>query len=166
MTKRFSDAMFCFMVFLFIFLSAAVCSCQTYGDRNSHTSSSTAENPIDFAEFAAFEEVFLNTYFYGSDPAVYDSSDITSEVLENRDGNLIIERVIGRVTDRETGEGKILNPGEFWDGHGTYINYSCFGHELDEGTVLVSYLVYDPDTNGIDDITDRWDFVLKEGFSE
>lgn len=79
---------------------------------------------------------------YGSD----------KELLENRDGKLVVERAIGVVLD-EDGNGKIINCQYCPD---CYIHYSCGG----VGDVIESYLVYNPDTDYYDDIMDRYDYII------
>ena len=74
------------------------------------------------------------------------------ELLENRDGKLVVERAIGVVLD-EDGNGKIINCQYFPD---CYIHYSCGG----VGDVIESYFVYNPDTDYYDDIMDRYDYII------
>jgi hypothetical protein len=101
-----------------------------------------------------FDELCTN----GLDSYVlYDSSELTLEILENRNGITIIERCIGVVTDKAAGDGKTLNaPDEMGD----YIGYRSIGHKIYDGTVILTYFVYNPGNNYFDDITDRYDFVL------
>jgi hypothetical protein len=92
---------------------------------------------------------------------IYELSALTSEILETRTEQdvLIVERCIGEVVNNK-GDGKILNANENFD-------YICYeGHLPEEsekvGTKVVTYLVYNPDTNYIDDITERYDYVVSE----
>lgn len=88
---------------------------------------------------------------------LYDCSELTMDILENRQGTTIVERCIGLVTNAQTGDGKILNLPE---GSGDYISYRGVYHPVDDGTVILSYMVYSPDNNYFDDIVERYDFVL------
>lgn len=93
---------------------------------------------------------------YESEVVIYDSDDLTLEMLENRNGKVIIERCYGVVIDAGNGAGKVLNP---CDEDFDYISYSrCEG--IREGTLMMTYLVYDPDTNYFDDIMERYDCVV------
>ena len=83
---------------------------------------------------------------------VVNACDLTSEMLENRNGDIIIERVLGVVTDAENGHGCELN--------GNYISYKSVDG-ISNGDVVCTYLIYNPDTNCIDDIEARYDYVMK-----
>ena len=83
---------------------------------------------------------------------IYDSSELTEEILCNRNGKIIVEKCIGIVLDDE-GNGRQLNPAvEGQD----YIKY----HGITAGSVVLSVFVYNPYTNATDDIEIRQDFVL------
>lgn len=88
---------------------------------------------------------------------MYDASELTAEILENRNGITIIERCVGFVEDSVKGDGVVLNA---FDHQYNYISYRSCGQEVRDGTILVSYMVYNPDTTYIDDITERYDFVI------
>lgn len=91
---------------------------------------------------------------------IYDSPDLTMEMLEGRNGKIIIERAIGVVTDIETGEGYIIGYPEF------YISYEDLVSEnenVQNGNVVCSYFVYNPGTNYCDDIIMRCDYVIETG---
>ena len=93
---------------------------------------------------------------YEGDVIIYDSNDLTLDMLENRNGQVIIERCYGVVIDAENGACKVLNP---YDEDYDYISYSrCEG--VRGGTLMMTYLVYDPDTNYFDDIMERYDCVV------
>lgn len=88
---------------------------------------------------------------------MYDASELTAEILENRNGITIIERCVGMVVSEEHSDGIILNA---YDPKYNYISYRSCGQEVRGGTILVSYMVYNPDTTYIDDIIERHDFVI------
>lgn len=79
---------------------------------------------------------------------VYDSSELTEDILANRQGKLIIEKCIGTVTDDE--RNGVLNDGSYI----SYENVDCT-----KGDTITTYLIYNPDTNYTDDVIDRFDFV-------
>lgn len=88
---------------------------------------------------------------------VYDASELTTEILENRRGTMVVERCIGMVTDAENGDGVILNA---YDEEYNYIGYRGIYWPLNKGTVVLSYMVYNPNNEYIDDIVERYDFIL------
>lgn len=95
----------------------------------------------------------VNTKFY-----VYGTDELTTEILEHRtekDG-FIIERCIGMVTNRENaGDGIVLNANDEY-----YISYRGVDFPTCDGTIILSYFIYNPDTTYTDDIMERYDFVL------
>lgn len=89
---------------------------------------------------------------------LFDASEISAEILENRNGMVIVERCIGFVTNKTTGDGKVLNA---YNKDYDYISYrSATDQKYCDGTVFISYMVYNPENNYIDNITGRYDFVL------
>jgi len=94
---------------------------------------------------------------------LYDCSELTVEILENRCGTTIVERCIGIVTDKHKGDGRILN---LPDGFGYYISYRGIYRPIAEGTIMLSYMVYNPDNNYTDDIMERYDFVLNREWED
>ena len=113
-------------------------------------------------EINSFEEIeksFLNLLDAAGwqNVELYDCSELTVDILENRKGTTVVERCIGLVTDKEAGDGMILNLPEDC---GYYIGYRNIYLPIAEGTVMLSYMVYNPKSNYIDDIIERYDFVL------
>ena len=104
------------------------------------------------AEEAFLEEFERDVYLY----QLYDSSELTGDMLEHRNGSVIVERCIGIVVNKETGDGRLLNCP---DPDYYYISYNSVD-DVREGTIVLSYMVYNPDNNYIDDIMDRYDFVI------
>lgn len=88
---------------------------------------------------------------------IYDTDELTGEMLENRNGSIIIEKTIGIVLNDE-GDGKILNTD---DDYYNYINYSRV-EGAKEGDIILTYCVYNPDTNYVDDILLRFDYIIDE----
>lgn len=81
----------------------------------------------------------------------YETEELTADILNNRNGNIVIEKCIGRVTS-ENGDGKILN------GEG-YISYTGVSGAK-KGNVILTYFVYSPDSNFEDDIISRFDYII------
>ena len=98
----------------------------------------------------AFENLNLNDFDYvqiidfGSDP----------ELLENRDGKIIIEKAIGVVLDEE-GNGELLNCNSCPN---CYIKYGKSDENI--GDIVLTYFIYNPDSDYYDDIMLRYDYVI------
>lgn len=107
---------------------------------------------VDLLDTAGFENI-----------KVYDASELTAEELESRKGTTVVERCIGIVTDKQSGDGTILNLPEDC---GYYISYRDIYLPISDGTVMLSYMVYNPDNNYIDDIMERYDFILSREWED
>ena len=81
---------------------------------------------------------------------LYDSSELTEDILANRQGKLIIEKCVGTVIDDEKN-------GSLEDG--SYISYADV--DCTKGDTSTTYLIYNPETNYTDDVIKRFDFVQK-----
>lgn len=82
---------------------------------------------------------------------VYDSSELTEDILANRQGKLIIEKCIGTVIDDEKN-------GSLEDG--SYISYTDVD-DCTKGDTVITYLIFNPDTNYVDDVIERFDYIQK-----
>lgn len=106
----------------------------------------------DIGDYSEIEASFLEG---NPEYVLYDASDLTTEILENRKGTVIVERCIGIVTETDDiKHGIILND------NNSYISYNNLEEKLYEGTIVVTYFVYNADNNYIDDIIERYDFVI------
>lgn len=86
---------------------------------------------------------------------IYNTVDLMNgDILEHRNGKLIIEQRVGIVTNKETGDGKILGLEE-----NDYICYSRV-KGIRDGSIVLTYFIYNPDTNYIDDIMYRCDYII------
>lgn len=85
---------------------------------------------------------------------IYNSSDLTEDILANRQGKIIIEKCVGTVTDDEK-NGVIQNA----DSDYNYISYADV--DCIKGDTVITYLIYNPNTNYIDDVVERFDFIQK-----
>ena len=73
-----------------------------------------ANQPLMREEYVAdyLEERLVEDYteaMKNTDCKVYNSDELTGDILEHRNGKIIIERCIGEVTNATTGDGKVLN---------------------------------------------------------
>lgn len=131
-----------------------------------------AVNDIDSIDYYASENkltISTSTDSYDFEPNVnvipsetetdnicqlYDSSELTEDILANRQGKLIIEKCVGTVTDDEK-NGAIQNA----DSDYNYISYADV--DCIKGDRVITYLIYNPDTNYTDDVIERFDYVQK-----
>lgn len=87
---------------------------------------------------------------------VVDSPDLTAEMLESRNGKILIERVIGEVLN-DKGNGMVYGV----DPDYNYISYR-YVEGANKGDVVCSYFVYNPNNNGVDDIVARYDYIIDD----
>lgn len=88
----------------------------------------------------------------------YDTENLTLEMLLNRKGTgkIIVERCVGVVVN-SNGDGKFkADNGKYY-----YICYAGWVKNCKKGMKVVSYFVYNKDTNYTDDIIERYDVVVK-----
>ena len=85
---------------------------------------------------------------------VYDSSDLTEDILANRQGKLIIEKCTGKFEDDEK-NGIIQNV----DSDYNYISYADV--DCTKGDTVTTYLIYNPKSDYTDDVIERFDYVQK-----
>ena len=140
--------MFKLIILLLLFFASLMPATETspprYFEFNGHVR--------DIGDYSTTEEAFLKG---NPDYVLYDASKLTTEILENRKGTVIVERCVGLVTETHNNKhGIILNDND------SYISYNGFEEKLCEGTIVVTYFVYNANNNYIDDITERYDFVV------
>lgn len=127
-----------------VIISATLTACEPAREMDhSHTGASTTE-AVDYYCFADSLALI----------EVVDSPDLTDEMLESRNGKLLIERVIGEVLD-DKGNGMVYGV----DPDYNYISYR-YVEGANKGDVVCSYFVYNPDSNGVDDVVARYDYVI------
>lgn len=90
---------------------------------------------------------------------IYDTNELTTETLTNRNGKIIIEKVIGKVTNDNL-DGKILN---CIDEQHDYISYKNVAGAKKNDTVL-TYFIYNPSSNMEDDVLTRINFIIDGNF--
>ena len=86
---------------------------------------------------------------------IYDTSEMTEEILTNRNGKIIVEKIIGEVTNYKL-DGKILNCN---DNNKGYINYERV-NRAKEGDKILTYYIYNPFTKAQGDVLTRLDFII------
>lgn len=88
---------------------------------------------------------------------IYDNADMTEEILTNRDGKIIVEKIVGKVTNYKL-DGKILNCNSNNEG---YMSYKRVDGAKENDTIL-TYYIYNPFTNEQDDVLTRLDFIIDD----
>lgn len=86
---------------------------------------------------------------------IYDSSELSHNILTSRNGKIIVEKVIGTVENYKL-DGKILNCHAY---SGNYISYKRVDG-AEKGDKIVTYFIYNPFTNVEDDVMTRLDFII------
>lgn len=86
---------------------------------------------------------------------IINAEDLTADEIQNRNGKLIIKRVIGQVDDAETGDGHMLY-------ENSCFNYICYKRVpgISAGNVICTFLIYNPDNNYEDDFIMRFDYII------
>ena len=108
-------------------------------------SKANASETLDYYEYA--ESLSL--------VEIYNENELTGNILRNRNGKLIIERVVGVVEDAETGAGRVF----YSDPDYYYISYASV-KGIRNGNIICTYFIYNPDTNYEDDILMRYDYII------
>lgn len=134
-------------------------------DENTYLINGTQKTVADYTDIEAKVISYLNSKGYTS-LLILDTEDMTTDILENRKDNgvLVVERVIGMVTNKEKdGDGIILNTSDKDHNH---ISYRSVDFETSNGTIILSYFIYNPNTNYFDDVIKRYDFVLGREYED
>lgn len=95
---------------------------------------------------------------------IYDTNELTYEIMANRNGKIIVEKIIGEVTNQNL-DGKILNANNNQcytnKSDNIYINYERVDGAK-EGDKILTYYIYNPFTNEQDDVLTRLDFIIDD----
>lgn len=125
------------------------CECEVYDDiflalmENSQAKENRIKGYYDLAE--------TNNLF-----KIYRSYELTNEILTNRKGEIIVEVVIGKCINSESGDGVELGKeNDYYN----YISYKNVGG-VKTNDIVCSYMIYNPDNNYEDDIIERYDFII------
>lgn len=86
---------------------------------------------------------------------IYNTNELTTEILTNRNGKIIIEKVIGKV-ENDNLDGKIIN---CIDEQHDYITYKRVDG-VKKNDIVLTYFIYNPLTNVEDDILTRIDYII------
>lgn len=96
---------------------------------------------------------------------IYDTSKLTPQIMANRKGKIIVEKIIGEVTSHKL-DGEILNCDVDNGGYtnkdgGNYISYERVDGAK-EGDKILTYYIYNPFSNEQDDVLTRIDFIIDD----
>ncbi len=96
---------------------------------------------------------------------IYDTSELTPQVMANRKGKIVVEKIIGKVTSHKL-DGEILNCNTDDGGYtnkdgGNYISYERVDGAK-EGDKILTYYIYSPFSNEQDDALTRLDFIIDD----
>lgn len=96
---------------------------------------------------------------------IYDTSELTPQIMADRKGKIIVEKIIGEVTSHSL-DGKILNCDTDNGGYtnkdgGNYISYERVDGAK-EGDKILTYYIYNPFSNEQDDVLTRMDFIIDD----
>lgn len=96
---------------------------------------------------------------------IYDTSELTPQIMSNRNGKIIVEKIIGEVTSHNL-DGEILNCDTDNGGYtnkdgGNYISYERVDGAK-KGDKVLTYYIYNPFTNEQDDVLTRMDFIIDD----
>lgn len=149
-----------------VFVSCVACA--SYGEQHrvNNTTHIVDGNLVTIPDYSEIEQLFIDELRndYGiKDFELCNSSELTTDKLEKRNGYTIVERCIGMVTNETYGDGVILNQ---YDNGRNYISYKTISEKYHKGTMVLSYMIYNKNTNYIDDIAERFDFVISRDYEE
>lgn len=122
-----------------------------------------AEDKTDYynSQTEFYDEMIENV----STMKIYDTTDLTPEIMANRNGKIIVEKIVGKVTTDKL-DGEILNCNAENGGYtnkdgGNYINYERVDGAK-KGDKILTYYIYNPFTNEQDDVLTRLDFIIDD----
>lgn len=108
------------------------------------------DNEFNVSQVEFYDDMICNVSM-----EMYDTSQMTEEILTNRNGKIIVEKIIGKVTSYKL-DGEILN-GKVDSGN--YISYERV-EGAKQGDTILTYYIYNPFTNEADDVLTRLDFII------
>ena len=96
---------------------------------------------------------------------IYETSELTPQIMADRNGKIIVEKIVGKVINHKL-DGEILNCSIDNGGYtnkdgGNYINYERVDGAK-EGDKILTYYIYSPFSNEQDDVLTRLDFIIDD----
>lgn len=152
--KRTLQMLVCLVVGIFIGLNLS-------NDTMTMTVSKTPEGKISNSQTDFYDNMIkdINTM------EIYDTADLTPQIMANRNGKIIVEKIVGQVTNCKL-DGEILNCNVDDGGYtnkdgGNYISYARVDGAK-EGDKILTYYIYSPFSNEQDDVLTRLDFIIDD----
>lgn len=108
-----------------------------------------------------YDDMILNT----NTIEICDTNELTHDIIKNRNGKIIAEKIIGQVTDGSL-NGRILNANNTQENYTNkndelYMNYECV-QGAKQGNKILTYFIYNPFTKAQDDVLTRLDFIINK----
>ena len=122
---------------------------------NATLSKTVYKTSYNIAQVEFCDSLIKDTY----KAEIYNTNELNTETLTNRNGKIIIEKVVGKVTNDNL-DGKILN---CIDEQHDYISYKNVSGVKKNDTVL-TYFIYNPSSNVEDDVLTRINFIIDGNF--
>ena len=130
-----------FLSFLLILLLVSCCSCSKSPQK---LTVSVYGGKTEINHYEEIEKGFLSAVEANGlhDYQLVDSSELTAELLESRNGVTIIERCIGMAINADSGDGVILNSPSNCGWYiacptdGCYTQYKVGDYQMRDGTVF------------------------------
>lgn len=126
---------------------------------NIKTVNKTENSQYNYSQVEFYDNMIKNV----DTIQVYETNELTPQIMANRNGKIIVEKIIGQVTNDNL-DGKILNCDINNGGYtnkdgGNYINYERV-NGAKKGDKVLTYYIYNPFTNEQDDVLTRMDFII------
>lgn len=154
--KRVNTILIIISLLVGIFINKNIAEVKT--DKVINTTNGTLtvyKNSYNIAHVEFCDSLIKDTY----KAEIYNTNELSTETLTNRNGKIIIEKVIGKVTNDNL-DGKILN---CIDEEHDYISYKNVSGAKKNDTVL-TYFIYNPSSNVEDDVLTRINFIIDGNF--
>lgn len=142
--KRILQMLICLMVGIFVGLNLKC---------NVSTETNVYNGELNNSQIEFYDKMIAEA----NTMEIYDESQMTEEILTNRNGKIIVEKIVGKVTNDEL-DGKILNCNANNQG---YISYQRVDGAK-KGDKVLTYYIYNPFTNVPDDVMTRLDFIIDD----
>lgn len=144
----------CLMVGIFVGLSISQVKTNNIIQANNHT---------DY--YNSQVEFYDNMIEDANTMEIYNTNELTPQIMANRNGTIIVEKIVGKVTNDKL-DGEILNCNAEEGGYtnkdgGNYINYQRV-NGAKKGDKILTYFIYNPFTNEQDDVMTRLDFIIDD----
>lgn len=152
--KRILQMLICLMVGIFVGLNVSQVKTSNIIQTNNQTDYYNSQ--VEF-----YDNMIEDT----NTMEIYNTSELTPQIMANRNGKVIVEKIVGKVTNDRL-DGEILNCDIEEGGYtnkdgGNYISYQRVDGAK-KGDKILTYYIYNPFTNEQDDVMTRLDFIIDD----